>query len=330
MLQINNKTPFASDMVMHSNENAINTLYVLVKATFLMKDNISLAEEQEPLIQSDEYWVEPGKSSIRISSDYHLGKQTSDIIVLGHAFSPLNSITNELDVSLSVGKIMKNIKVFGDRQWLNGNITTPLPFKTMAMIYEKAFGGTYYKENSIESFYSRNPVGRGYSGNRTVKQMNGVFLPNLETPSSLISDIHDTPEPACFSVCAPHWEPRSLYAGTYNAEWENTRSPYLPHDFNKKFFNSAHEDLIYPDFLVGGEAVEITNMHKKGNVKFKIPILTVNANVSLGDNICNPDFNIETLILEPNKLQFSLVLRASVECDKHVLDISDITINLRK
>ncbi len=330
MLQIQNNTPFAADMNLFPNEQAVDTLYVLVRATFNIGKQWTLADKQQPPIVADEYWTEPGKSSIRYGSDCHTGKPFSDIIMLGHAYAPNNKETRQLDVGLTIGQVRKTIRVFGDRQWQNGRMTQPEAFKSMAMVYEKAFGGVHSVDGNTITAEQRNPVGRGFAGQRKAEEMNGEPLPNLEDPNNLITDINQQPTPACFAFSAPHWQPRSGYAGTYDEAWQTQRAPYLPEDFDKRFFNMAHRDLVYPGFLSGGERVEISNMHPRGTLKFALPHVRLNTVVSIAGHSVQPQFNLETLIIEPNILKLSIVWRAAVLCDKKALKIDSIKVNLTK
>ena len=330
MLQIQNSTPFAAHMNLFPNEQAIDTLYVMVRATFNIGKQWTLADKQPAPAMADEYWTEPGKSSIKYGSESHLGKASSDIIMLGHACSPNNQDVQQLDVGLSVGQVNKTVRIFGDRQWQDGVITKPKPFKTMAMIYEKAFGGATFVDGVLAAVEERNPLGRGFAGQRKTKDMNGVPLPNLEDPANLISSTEQRPTPACFAVSAPHWQPRAAYAGTYDEVWQTTRAPYVPEDFDKRFFNMAHPDLVYPGFLQGGEPVEISNMHPRGALKFALPQVRLSTTVNMAGEALRPGFNLETIILEPNELRLSMVWRAAVACDKKMLKISSIKINMTK
>ncbi len=328
MLQLHNSTPFAANMALFPNEEAIDTLYLLVRGTFNIGKQWTLADEQLPPIEADEYWTEPGKSSIKQASDYHIGKSSSDIIMLGHAFAPDGEDVHQLDVSLAFGQVHKTVRVFGDRHWQDGRISPSQPFKTMAMVYEKAYGGVHIVGGEVAAIEARNPVGRGYAGQRKVEEMNGVPLPNLEDPNDLISDLKQQPVPACFGVSAPHWLPRSTYAGTYDDAWQNQRAPYLPTDFDRRFFSMAHPDLIYPEFLKGGESVEISNMHPSGTIKFNLPAVNLDTDVAIAGESLQPEFNLETVIIEPNRLKLSMVWRAALQCDKRALQISDVKISM--
>ncbi|MDX2505189.1 MAG: DUF2169 domain-containing protein [Gammaproteobacteria bacterium] len=330
MLQIQNSTPFATSMNLFPNEQAIDTLYVLIRATFNIGQQWTLADKQVPPVVADEYWTEPGESSIKYGSDSHTGKPSSDIIMLGHAYAPNNQEVRQLDVGLSVGQVHKTVRVFGDRQWHNGRIIQPNPFKTMPMIYERAYGGEHIVDGVSVAVEDRNPVGQGFLGQRKIEDMNGMPLPNLEDPNNLITSISQQPTPACFAVSAPHWRPRSGYAGTYDDVWQTQRAPYLPEDFDKRFFNMAHPDLIYPGFLKGGEAVEITNMHPRGTLKFALPHVKLYTIVSMAEHVVQPQLNLETVIIEPNELKLSMVWRATVLCDKKALKINSIKINLTR
>lgn len=330
MAQVHNTTRFAVDTILLANEAAVDTLYIVVKASFNIGKALTLAEEQPPPLDADIYWTEPGRSSIKYAADLHIGKSATDIVMLGHACAPDRRETTQLDVSLSVGQVSKTVQVFGDRHWHEGNITRPAPFKTMAMVYEKAYGGVHIADGQTVDAYAHNPVGRGFAGARGANDMNGVPLPNLEDPRQLIRSPTDQPMPACFGFCAPHWQPRASYAGTYDDMWQTTRAPYLPNDFDKRFFNMAHPDLIYPGYLQGGEPVTITHMHPAGTLKFDLPQVNLVTRVRIAERTAAPEPLLDTVILEPNQLKLTMVWRAAVACDKQTLKIDEVKIGLSR
>jgi hypothetical protein len=330
MLQLHNSTPFAASMALFPDEKAVDTLYLMVRASFNIGAQWTLADEQSPPLEADEYLGEADESSIKAISDYHIGKPCSDILVVGDAFSPDGSEVRELDVSVRVGQVQKNIRVFGDREWQDGRITTAQPFTTMPLIYEKAFGGSHCVDGVVVAVDERNPVGRGFAGERKVGEMNGVPLPNLECPDDLVTSIDQQPLPACFGASAPHWLQRAEYAGTYDDAWQGSRAPYLPDDFDKRFFNAAHPELVYPGYLKGGEAVSITHMHPAGTINFEVPYIKLNAEVPVAAEIRRPVFNLETLVIEPNQLKLGMVWRAAVACDKLTLKIGDVKVGMTR
>lgn len=330
MLQLKNNTPFSASLALFPNESAIDTLYIITKASFNIGPKWTLTEEQSSPVEADEYWSEPGKSSIKYASDFHTGKLATDIVMLGHAYSPNAKEVTQMDVQLSVGPVAKTVRVFGDREWKNGHPTPAKPFKSMAMVYEKAYGGMHVAEGQIQSAEIRNLVGRGYAGQRKEKEMNGVPLPNLEDPNHLITKIEDQPNPACYGFSAPNWQPRLSYAGTYDEQWQEHRAPYLPKDFDKRFFTMAHPELVYPGYLTGGEPVIIEGMHPSGPMQFNLPQVSLAASVKVSGAIERPVFRNETLLLEPNQSTLSMIWKASMPCDKKALKIEEVNISLTR
>jgi hypothetical protein len=328
MLQLKNNTPFAAAFALFPNEQGVDTLYTMVKASFNIGQQWTLAEQQLEPQKEDTFWGEPGKSSLRLASDYHTGKATSDIIMTGSACAPQNQQVRQMEVSVRVGDVSKRIYVFGDRQWNQGLVTSPVPFTSMPLVYERAFGGVDIVDGQVASAEERNPNGVGFAGKKSQSEMNGTLLPNLECPSQLIQYYDDLPVPVCFGPIAPHWQPRAAFAGTYDELWQTTRAPYLPEDYRPRFMNVAHPDLIYPSFLQGGEPVNITGMHPLGELNFNLPILKLRNKIHFEDSETSFDFTLETVLLDPNQLQLSLVYRSAFACDKKALKIKQITVGM--
>ena len=335
MLQLKNKTQFDATIAVFPNENAVDTLYVIVKAAFLSGNKIEIAESQSPIVMADEYWGKPGQSSLKYASELHLIKPSTDIVMIGKALSPDKHPVSQIDVMLAVADRKKVVRVFGDRQWTHGlwglGITPPVPFESMPLIYERAFGGVHEinPEKHESLFEARNPVGRGFKGKRSKKELIRTMLPNLEDPAQLIKKINDLPTPACFGYVESSWEPRKSFAGTYDDAWQQKRAPYLPEDFDPRFFNAAHPDLVCSGYLKGGEPVMITGMSHNGPLKFKLPVCELEAAVRIAGKTEYPALNLETILIEPNESHFSMLWRAAVECDKKVLKVEQIDINTK-
>jgi hypothetical protein len=332
MLQLKNATPFAAEIAIFPNEQGVDTLYTIVKATFNISSGNAwtLADEQLSPQAEDEYWGEPGQSSIKMASDFHTGKPATDIIMLGSACAIAQQQVNQLDVTLSVGEVTKTVRVIGDRVWLNGQISGIKPFTSMPIVYEKAFGGRHDIDQNSYLAEERNPIGCGFSGKRSARDMEGTSLPNIEDPNELISYCNETPGPTGFGFCSPDWMPRRAFAGTYDEYWQKNRAPYLPLDFDNRFLNAAHPDLIYPGYLKGGELISVVNMHPEGEIRAVLPEISVSCEVDLKGQTHRPLMNLETLIIEPNSKQVSMVWRAAFECDKYVLKINQISLKLSR
>jgi hypothetical protein len=329
MPEIVNKTPFATHYVLLPNEQGVDTLYVNVKASFDIGHNWTLSDPQVKPLLEDAYWGEPGASSIKISTDAHLGKPTTDIAVLGNACAPGAPPLQVLDVSVRVGQCKAALRVFGDRTWDKGQITPPSHFSTLPIRYEHAFGGQHWEDGELVGLEPRNPVGKGYCGTRKVADMDGRPLPNIENPHQLIRHPSDTPQPAGFGFIAPNWQQRAQYAGTYDEHWQQYRVPYPPQDYQPRFQNAAHPDLISATYLTGGEPVELVNMHPAGPLQFSLPRVSLGGRVHVGtESPRRLQFNMETVVIDVAAMQLCLVWKAACLVNNAFPRLRAITVNM--
>ncbi|MCP4349976.1 MAG: DUF2169 domain-containing protein [Desulfobacterales bacterium] len=315
------------------NEKGVDSAIVVIKTTFnILHDKISVSKNQLPIVKADEYWSNPANSSLKYASEMTLPKPATDIVMIGHAHSPNGKPIYAGYVSLKVGKYTKTLSVFGDRYWKRSfsvySITDPEPFVKLPLTYEKAFGGvdTHLFDKSKIEYEHRNPVGCGFKVKKGEKEIEGLKLPNIENPGNLINNWKDRPVPTSFGYIAPSWEPRSRFVGTYDEAWQKNRAPYLPEDFDPRFFNCAHPDLITDGYLQGGEDVVIKNASPKGIIKFNLPKIgfEIAFYIDGKEKVGYP--NLDTLILEPDDDRFSMIWRVIEECDKKALKIQIIDI----
>jgi len=334
MLQVKNNSPFSPAISLFPNQYGIDTLYVIIKATFTLQSGYSLkiADDQIAPFKEDEFWGDPIDSSLKQASDYHIGKQATDVILLGSAWAPDGLATNRIDVGLMVAEKQKMLAVFGDRFWDNGKITEATAFNSMPLVYELAYGGKYIVPDDAEKILidERNPVGRGFRGELKDSEVDGLQLPNIEDPNNLIQNMDDVVDPAGFAQIAPSWLPRRNYAGTYDEQWIQKRAPYLPEDFDVRFLNNAHPDWIFDRFLQGGEPVKVHNMCQNGALDFLLPVCRLTNKVKIKGNIEEPPLNLETVVIEPDEERLSLVWRSEIQCDKKTLDVEEVEIDLRE
>lgn len=335
MLQLKNNSPFVPAIAVFPNEQGIDTLYITVKATFVVGASVDIAAKQQPVLLADEYWGEPGQSSIKTASDVHLCKPATDILLVGQAYAPERTPVTQLDVSVSVGPYSDVLRVFGDRVWEKGlfgcRIGTPQPFEVMPLVYERAFGGVELinpKTNEV-AYEPRNPVGRGFHDKRGKGEIVGQALPNLEDPAQLIVGPYDRPAPKCFAAIAASWAPRKSWVGTYDEAWRMAQAPYLPSDFDPRFFNLASTRLTCNGYLRGGEPVEIINASPQGELRFTLPRCDLIADVRIEGQSVQPELNLETVLLEPSDARLTLLWRAAVVCDKKTLKVEQVTIEAR-
>jgi hypothetical protein len=327
MLQLKNQSPFAPAISLLPNQAGIDTLYVIVRATFELAPTLKLAEKQLPPVLADAYLAEPGASSLKYASELHVGKPSTDVVLIGNAWAPGGRAATESLVVLQVAERRKIVRVFGDRTWKADGFSKPEPFERMPLVYERAYGGTLAQRDPTRVLAEeRNPVGVGFAGERTPSEMVGEKLPNLEDLNKLLAKPGDQVDPACFGFVAGSWLPRRSHAGTYDDAWQRKRAPYLPNDFDPRFFNCACPDMIFDRFLQGGEPVAIQGASHSGMLQFTLPRCSLQIEVKIAGRKQSPPANLETVLFEPDDNRMGLSWRAQVPCDKQPLKVEEVAV----
>jgi hypothetical protein len=315
----------------------VDTAYFALKATFEVdRAGVRVSAKQAPLVLAEEYWGEPGASSLKRATEAHLCKPSTDIVVLGSAYAPRGLPATVFDVSVSVGDISKRLRIFGDRVWVRSRDgrgvvpSAPQPVDKVPLVYEKAFGGLHKVDESTTLYEARNPVGVGFAGKRSAGELAGLPLPNIEDPSELFQKPGQTPRPVGLGFVAPSWQPRLAFAGTYDAEWQKRRAPYLPKDFNPKYFQAAHEDLVAASPLRGGEPVELLGLSPSGLLRFAVPRVEFDVEARLAGQPRQIEMKMETLVVEPDENRLTLFWRGNLPCDKQALHMERVRFQVRR
>jgi hypothetical protein len=326
---LNNKTPFAAERGWCRDRNGAEVWLVAGS-----EGDVQLADEQPNVCVAPEYYDDPETSSLRYDSDLILTKLGTDVIVNGSAYAPAGRPATQVDVSLAVGSRKKTLRVFGDRIWersvFGPAIGKPRPFVKMPIVYERAFGGwdRNAPDGKPHDCEPRNPVGVGFATHP--RHVIGMPLPNVEDPRSLIKRWKDRPAPAGFGPIPPHWLPRRNLGGTYDDKWERERLPLLPEDFDDAFYQCALEDQQLRGFLKGGETIELVNLTAQGQIRFRLPRLSLGFITYFGaDDRAVHRAQIHTLILEPDVPRASIVWHTALPCHPKVNKLMQTTVFLK-
>jgi len=338
MLQIDNRTPFDSQIMLTTNPKGRDVVVLAVKATFTLLPSVTLAAEQIPLCMEDEHVGDPASSSLRYASEMLLPKPGADVILNGHAYVPDGERAGVIDTRLSIGEVSKTVRVFGDRVWLNGGQSEPAPFDKMPLIYENAFGGLHHYRadkpigpDSTVAFFT-NPLGKGFIGKRKNNEMIGQKLPNLEDPRFLIHSPQDQPTPMNYGYISAAWEPRKNYAGTYDDHWVKARAPFLPLDFDERFFLNGPTGLSFErTSFIGGEPIRLINlMQAQADVQFNLPVCPLDTAFKFEGQWCESPAAIETILIEPYENRFCIIWKTVFNCNKRPLKVSDVRVDFKR
>lgn len=336
MLEIKNRTPFVAAIVPGLDRDGRDTVTVIVKGTFDLGGRTALApsEQQVPIVHGETFHGDPGVSSIKYEADACPAKRGTDVVLVGHAVSirPVASI----DVGLSVGPVRRTVHVTGDRVWFRSlggiAISDPVAFNRMPLVYERAFGGAdrAVPDEAARPRDPRNPLGAGFTSAQEPEQIEGVRLPNLEDPDALITTPADRPAIAGFGFIARDWLPRRAFAGTYDDAWQAERAPFLPLDFDDRFFNGAHPALVSARPFKGGEAVHITNVTESGEIGFRLPASPPRVALSIRGAVTDHVPALDTVLIEPDHRRVVLTWRVTVPCPRLFLYIDHVQISEKR
>lgn len=328
-MQLNNPTPFDVTTLPMMGPKERPILVVIAKGTFAFsKGKTDLSPEQVPIAYGDQYYNEQEGGGIRYETDLVPYKPCTDVVLCGSAYAPDQTPTQALDVSLNVGPVQKELKVFGRRLWNHAGVlsrrftaTPARPFVICPIRYSDAFGGI---DRTTGEFCDRNIDGKGFYSIKTKTKLAGCPLPRIEDPHHLITSPKDHPRPVGFGFYHRAWQPRAAYAGTYDNTWRVERSPQPPKDFDYRFYNSAHPDLQAKGYLQGNEPVTLTHLTHEGRIQFNLPGVRPLCRVQRAEppDVEKVTMNLDTVFIEPDERTLCLVWRGNAQ----LCGLSDETI----
>ena len=284
------------------------------------------------LLKEQELWDTAPKILGQTPLDAGFPKPQAEALVAGACCAPRGKSFSAAQVAVQAGSVRKKLFVFGDRYWESRvgvfNISKPVPFSSMPLTWENAFGGAKFPDN---------PKGKGLD---MITRANGskvLPLPNVELPGSEIGLVSDRPSPAGFGPLELNSPQRKRYQGTYDVKWQHARMPGLPDDFNPLFFNSAPLDQqLRERFFQGGEDIFVENMHPDMPViRSRIPEFRVRCFVTRCRSTKKEqklsfeqvEMRLETLWLFPTVLRGICIYRGVSEVrDEEAGDVEDVLI----
>jgi hypothetical protein len=337
MLQFANRSPYAATMLILPDRAGIESALVVVKGTFDLATS-ALAAVQEPVIEADTWSGQPGRSELLAAHDLALEKPGTDVLVVGAAVAPAGREVTSLEVALHVGSLRKAWRVVGERRWqrtwLGWRPTPPAPFTSVPLRWELAAGGHAVDpaepHNPVLAVCDRrNPVGIGLHHPRAGVAWRGAPLPRFEPLARPIRRRRDHPEPINAGPIAPAWQPRAGYAGTYDSAWQQRRAPFLPTDFDPRFFQAAPPDQIITPHLQGGEPILLSGFSAAGELRATVPKAKPEAAVRWLDGTNQALLLIlDTLVLQPQAGRCTVTWRGLLPLGTRTFQVAEIALAL--
>jgi len=325
-------------------------LGVIVKATFRLENRLAparLAADQLPIFAQDEpYDAEKVDGALKFESDLVPFKPRTDVLLVGKAHTPFGRPRSSVDVTLQVGPVRKQIRVFGERRWSFKDLRDPTPlvagpieFLEMPLSWERAYGGIDEQAGlrtdvpSFRPWCSRNFMGTGFSGARSIESIDERPLPNLEDPRDLIQFWDSRPRPTGCGYYPRNSEPRVRYGGTYDKKWQAERAPALPEDFCFDYYNAADPELQVQGYLQGNERGMLENVTPGGGrLDFMLPCIRPRFTVTRGtdpkkQHVFEAPAALDTLLVLPDDQVFCVSWRALVvPCFPEDNDVEEVRI----
>lgn len=332
MLVLDNRTPYAAERNWVRDPTGAHHWVVAVKATFdiAADGRLRLADEQPPPLVAPEHWGEPGLSSLRYEADLGPAKPNTDVLVNGNAVAPRGRPVAELPVALRLPGVEKTLVVTGDSVYHQGlgnrSKTSPQPFTTLPIVYERAFGGTDHDEPDAakRSFDLRNPVGTGFAVHPS--QLANRLAPNVLYPGR-------DPEaagPAGFGALESFWSPRRELVGTYDAKWVEEQRPFLPKDWDPRSTLCSPVDQRPPQHLRGGELVSVVNMTPEGVLQLTLPKIYLAFTTFFGPRTEEHRSKLATVLLLTEERKLSMVWQSTLAVPLRHMDYLDRTLIKQK
>jgi hypothetical protein len=333
-MQLVNATPFSATYSGGLLKSGRRCVVIVAKATFKMPESA----REEPVVHetqvepffSDSFFGDPAKSAPKFETDFAPIKRRCDVILHGSAYAPHEEPAFEVSVGLQVGSVDKQFYVLGERHWekdLFGGLRPSAinPFLRQPFSYDVAYGGTDLTkaEKGKVAVYMPNPVGVGYTPHSSPE---GERVPVTEALKQRITRPNGTYKPMSFGPIARNWEPRLQYTGTYDQHWKEEVSPFLPDDFDERYYQCAPEDQ-QTDYLKGGERVVLTGLTPQGRCDFRIPKINMPM-TAIMENSERRRLNpvIDTLCLEPDEGRFTLVWRTHLGIRQRTSEINALLV----
>ncbi len=331
-----NLTPFAAERMVALDKAGAERLVLVVKATFSvsLQGGLTVAERQRSVVLVDEFRGDPATTSIANEAELAPLKPATDLILLGSAVAT-KPRTTTMDVTFKVGANAKTVRVVGDRLWAStmgiAQMTAPLPFERMPLVWERAFGGRDVSPDDPGQHEQepRNPVGVGFRARGSKLSVGNSRLPNVEDPASPIKSVDQRAAPQGFGYIGRSWTPRLQYAGTYDAKWLAERMPLLPLDFDDRFHNAAPPDLVAPGHLQGGEPVVVEGCTTTGRLAFDLPRVDLDAEVQFRFGRDPVEMKLDTVAVDTDALELRLVYKGELSIHGRLPQLREIRVRRR-
>jgi hypothetical protein len=280
-------------------ENGLVNVAAIVKASFAFEHHGPMSPAQpEPLFTREVHRMNNPTRSISATSDLTPRLPGVDVLLLAQAHAPGGSAT-QMSVRLAVGRggtavLDKTVLVVGDRK---GNEIKP--FRSMPLVYEKAFGGPGHRDN---------PLGTG--------ALAGDAPPNLVDPRA-------APGTLCgFAPISRVWPARASMISAADRSGLDRPIMEIPPGFDFRYFHAAPPDQRI-GHLIGDEWILLENVHpSQATLHLQLPGAQAMVRVIGADGAPRVfSLRADTLRIDPEAERVTIVWRNSFRVEEAELEL---------
>lgn len=280
-MELRNHTPFPGLAFKQYNARSELNGVLALRATFDIRPGEALTAStgQRPFLLKDEYAGEGQRSHLLRQADFVPFKPGTDVTVLGRAYAPFGRPQPYWLTGIKVGDRQKLLRVHGPRHWRpdgdGWRMGEAAPASEVPLNYYLAYGGPIpqaAEDDGPQDCCRFNPLGPGLLHPELSPRDQPLPAPRIEAAEEPITDWRQVHQPQGLAPIAPWWRFREQHTGTYDETWLATRHPFLPPDFDYRFYNCAHPDLVFTPWLRGDEEIRLANLLRDAPLlPFRLP-----------------------------------------------------------
>ncbi len=315
-MQFNNYTPFAGIAWEVVDADGTWSVAAVARAHFKLQKSsqagrleLLLDPKQGELFTADVFFGKPDRSSVRYESDLVSFKPNTDVVLNANAIAPNGTFQRSWSCGVGVysesDRLLRayTLRVQGEKKkhklgfmWWPGFLAkvTSVPIR-----YEQAKGGTVTipaNEKHQEKFLKVNPYNPAGCGIKKIRDPQWtVYTPQVKYRG--LSKF--TRVPPGFGFINRAWKSRLKFAGTYDEAWVEHQHPLPPHDFDVRYNQAAHPELVMDGYLKGGSRIELLHLLEGEAVySFEVPDMRLMTRVQMHTGEIFKEMNLDTIIID--------------------------------
>lgn len=337
-MQLINATRMVAGFNVGLEPDGREVLVVVIKGTFVLPppgQPLRMHAQQVPLVMADTFSGKPGESAPVFEVDFAPRKRFCDVLLVGSGHAPGGRPTTRMQLGLRVGAMHKRCELVGPRVWEAGvtgiRASEPQPFTRLPVSYDVAFGGVDQASDdpAEHDAFLPNPAGKGFHKHLRNAWVDGKPLPLTEEPGRPVSWPSETFAPMAFGPVGRSWQPRAALAGTYDQHWLDEVFPFLPADFDERYYQAAPADqqIPIPD---GPLDVVLEGFTPDGTRAFTLPTFDAIVQVQPRHGERTPHrARLDTIVFDPDHERLMLTWRMSLPLRSSIFEILRVNVGLQ-